>query len=112
MIVISKTIRLPFRIERADTAWKRFVGLLNHKGPLVEKGLLLTPCNSIHMFFVRHPIDVVFLNKSNRVIKTVAYLRPWRVISPVKHAHATLELPLGTIKKERIRVGDTIHFHD
>ncbi|WP_353056488.1 DUF192 domain-containing protein [Sporosarcina luteola] len=111
MIVISKTVLLPFQIIRADTVWKRSLGLLSHKGPLIDKGLLLTPCNSIHMFFVRHPIDVVFLNKSNRVIKTISYLRPWRVVPPVKNAHSTLELPLGTVKAEKIRVGDTIQMN-
>ncbi|MCG7344132.1 DUF192 domain-containing protein [Sporosarcina sp. ACRSL] len=108
---MSKTIFLPFPINRADTAWSRFVGLLSHKGPLVDKGLLLTPCNSIHMFFMWHPIDAVFLDKSNCVVKTVSYLKPWRVILPVKNAHSTLELPVGTVKKEKIRVGDTMQFN-
>ncbi|MFS0689342.1 DUF192 domain-containing protein [Sporosarcina sp. 179-K 8C2 HS] len=111
MIAISKTILLPFQIIRADTFWKRLTGLSGHKGPLINKGLHLIPCNSIHMFFIRHPIDVIFLNKSNRVIKTISYLRPWRVVPPVKNAHSTLELPLGTVKAEKIRVDDTIQMN-
>lgn len=110
-MVISKTVHLPFQIKRADTVWARFKGRLGHKGPIVNKGLLLTPCNSLRMFFIRHPIDVIFLNKSNRVIKTLSYRRPWRVIPPVKKAHATLILPLGTIKKEKIRVDDTLQLN-
>jgi len=111
-MTISKTIFLPFQIILADTFWKRFIGLLSHKGPLVNKGLHLIPCNSIHMFFIWHPIDVVFLDKSNRVVKTVSYLKPWRVIFPVKSAYSTLELPVGTVKVEKIRVGDTIGFKE
>lgn len=111
LMVISKTILLPFHIKCADTFWTRFKGRVGPKGPLVDKGLLLTPCNSLRMFFIRHPIDVIFLNKSNRVIKTISYRRPWRVIPPVKNAEATLILPLGTVKKEKVRVDDTLQFN-
>ncbi|MFC5604313.1 DUF192 domain-containing protein [Sporosarcina koreensis] len=113
-MVISKTILLPFQINRADTIWARFKGRLGYKGQLVNKGLLLTPCNSLRMFFIRHPIDVIFLNKSNRVLKTMSYRRPWRVVPPVKNAYSTLILPLGTVKKEKIRVDDTLqlNFHE
>lgn len=110
-MAISKTVLLPFQIKRADTFWLRFKGRIGHKGPLVEKGILLTPCNSLRMFFIRQPIDVIFLNKSNRVIKTLSYRKPWRVVPPVKKAHATLILPLGTVKKEKIRVDDTLQFN-
>lgn len=110
-MVISKTILLPFQISCADTVWTRFKSRIGHKGQLVNKGLLLTPCNSLRMFFIRNPIDVIFLNKSNRVIKTLSYRKPWRVVPPVKKAHATLILPLGTVKKEKIRVGDTLQFN-
>lgn len=109
-MVISKTIFLPFAIIRADTVRKRLIKPLSQKGPLVEKGLHLIPCNFTHMFFKWNPVDVVFLDKSNRVVKTVSYLKPWRVILPVKNAHSTLELPVGTVKAEKIRVGDTIGF--
>lgn len=113
-MVISKTILLPFQIKRADTMWARFKSRLGYKGALVNKGLLLTPCNSLRMFFIRHPIDVIFLNKSNRVIKTMSYRRPWRVVPPVNNAYATLIIPLGTVKKEKIRVDDTLqlNFYD
>ncbi|WP_353056394.1 DUF192 domain-containing protein [Sporosarcina luteola] len=98
-------------MKHADTFWKRFMGRISHNGQLVNKGLLLTPCNSLRMFIIRHPIDVIFLTKSNRVIKSMSYRRPWRVVPPVKNAHSTLILPLGTIKKEKIRVDDTLQFN-
>ena len=111
-MVISKSTSLPFQIKRADTAWLRLTDSLRSKGPLVNTGILLTPCKSVHMFFTRHPIDVVFLDKSNRVIKTVSFLKPWRVIPPVKNAHATLKLPVGTVKTEKIRVGYKLNLND
>lgn len=104
----SRTIDLQLRIIYADSIWKRFKGLLFYKKPITNVGLLITPCNSIHMFFMRFPIDVVFLDESNIAVKIVEQIKPWRVIPPVSDAHSALELPAGTIDKMNIRQGDTI----
>ena len=106
----SKTINLQLRIKHADSFWKRFKGLLFYKKPIIEEGLLITPCNSIHMFFMRFPIDVVFLDESNNVVKVVPHIKPWRVVLPVRNARSALELPTGTVDKKNIREGDTIIF--
>ncbi|MGB2994024.1 MAG: DUF192 domain-containing protein [Paenisporosarcina sp.] len=112
MIYESKTINLNFKINHALTFWQRFKGLLLYKKPIVDEGLLITRCNSIHMFFMKFPIDAVFLDQSNTVVKVVSHVKPWSVISPVRSAHSTLELPSGTISKRSIGVGDTIILED
>ncbi|MGB2992989.1 MAG: DUF192 domain-containing protein [Paenisporosarcina sp.] len=112
MIYKSKTINLEFRINHAHTFWQRFKGLLFYKKPIVDEGLLITRCNSIHMFFMKFPIDAVFLDQSNTVVKVVSHVKPWSVISPVRSAHSTLELPSGTISERSIGVGDTIILED
>ncbi|MCJ8009239.1 DUF192 domain-containing protein [Lederbergia wuyishanensis] len=104
----AKEIQLPLIIHRADTSWKRLKGLLFYKEPIMEEGLLITPCNSIHMFFMRFAIDVVFLDQANKVVKVVSGLKPWKMIPPVSNAYATLELPTGTIANQQISIGDTI----
>ena len=106
----SKTIDLQLKIKHADSYWKRLNGLLFYKKPIIEEGLLITPCNSIHMFFMRFPIDVIFLDQSNNVVKVVENIQPWRIVPPVRTAHSALELPTGTIVREKIREGDTITF--
>jgi len=108
----SKTINLEFRINHAHTFWQRFKGLLFYKKPIIDEGLLITPCNSIHMFFMKFPIDAVFLDQTNTVVKVASNVKPWSVISPVRSAHSTLELPSGTIRKRSIGVGDTIILED
>ncbi len=108
MIHKYKAINLELRIVHANNFWQRFKGLLFYKSPL-EEGLLITRCNSIHMFFMKFPIDVVFLNQSNTVVKVVSNVKPWSFISPVNLANSTLELPSGTISKRNICVGDTIN---
>lgn len=109
MIHKTKKINLGLRIIPANNFWLRIKGLLFHKEPVVEEGLLITPCNSIHMFFMRFPIDVIFLNQSNTVVKIVPNVKPWTFIAPVRAAHSTLELPSGTINKSNICEGDTIN---
>ena len=109
MIHKTKIINLGLRIIPANNFWLRCKGLLFHKKPIVEEGLLLSPCNSIHMFFMRFPIDVVFLNQTNHVVKVVPNLKPWQMVSSVHGAHSTLELPIGTIVKSNICEGDTIN---
>ncbi|MGM8212314.1 DUF192 domain-containing protein [Virgibacillus sp. W0430] len=101
-------VKAILNIIYADSAWKRMKGLMFYKQPISKIGLYIVPCNSIHMFFMRFPIDVVFTDRSNRVVKVVRALKPWKVIFPVKDAYAVLELPTGTIAKEGIRKGDYI----
>lgn len=106
--MLAKTIELQLKIKHANSFWTRFKGLLLYKKPFIEEGLLITPCNSIHMFFMRFPIDVAFLDQSNNVVKLVSNIKPWRVVPPVRGAHSALELPSGTIFLKDICEGDTI----
>ena len=108
--MIAQTINLDYKIKHATSFQDRFKGLLFHKKPIVDEGLLITPCNSIHMFFMRFPIDVVFLDRSNNVVKSVSNIKPWRIVPPVQTAHSALELPSGTIIQRNIREGDKITF--
>lgn len=76
--------------------------------PIVDEGILLVPCNSIHMFFMFFPIDVVFLDGDDVVVTVRERVKPNRVIMPVAGAVKTLELPVGTIEKLALSVGDKL----
>ncbi|MEM4254091.1 MAG: DUF192 domain-containing protein [Candidatus Woesearchaeota archaeon] len=65
---------------------------------------------SIHTFFVRHYLDVLFLNDHWEVIDVVEGLRPKRVYTPKQKAMFVIELPEGTISKSGTRIGDIINF--
>ena len=107
---MAKTIDLQIHITHATNFGSRLKGLLFQKKPITKEGLLLKPCNSVHMFFMRFPIDVVFLDSSNKVVKGVSYLKPWRIVPPVSGAHSALELPAGMIREREICVGDLVQF--
>lgn len=90
-----------------QTAWERLRGLLAY--PRLEKNqaLLITPCSSVHMFGMRYPLDIAYLNKRGEVIKTVSSLRPMAV-SMCVGASATLEMPVDSLNKHNIKKGDVL----
>lgn len=101
-VEVASTLRL------ADNVWTRFVGLQFARELPEGHGLLLRPCNSVHMFFMRFPIDVVFLTKDLVVERLLPNLKPWRVSPVVLKAYQTLELPAGTIEQRGLSVGDRL----
>ena len=79
-----------FYVESADTFFSRLTGLMFRKSYDTDKALHITPCNSIHMFFMRFPITVVFVNKENYVLKVVENMKPWKMAFCFK-AHGVYE---------------------
>lgn len=68
--------------------------------------LLIKPCSSIHTFFMRFPIDVVFVDKASRVVKIAENVKPWRLLLGGKGAHAVVELANGALAGTDLKVGD------
>lgn len=82
------------RVRTALRWWSRAVGLLATPRLEDPSGLWIAPCNSVHTFGMRYPIDVVFLARDGAVQRVVAGLRPWRAAA-CRRAHTTLELRAG-----------------
>jgi uncharacterized membrane protein (UPF0127 family) len=99
------------RCEIADRTLPRMRGLLGRSGLEPGGGMLLTPEPSVHMFFMRFPIDAVFLDRAHEVVGVKHDLRPWKVAG-ARGAHATLELPAGAAEAARIEVGDVLIIED
>lgn len=105
---IDSFVRIPFTIIKANTFRKRLLGLMFRKKPLEKEGLWIYPCNSIHMCFMQFPIDVVFLDRNNQIVKTIQNLKPWRFVAPIKNAYSVIELPIGTIEKFNLKNGQPL----
>ena len=73
-----------------------------------NEGLWMARCKAIHTFFMRFPIDVVFLDRDFIVKKTVKGLRPFRPVVSCRHAQGVLELPERTIDRAQIQIGDRV----
>jgi uncharacterized protein len=104
----TRGVRLADRVVMAETAAARMRGLLGRTGLDAGEGLWIRPCNSIHMFFMRFPIDALFLSKEMRVVRGVAGLKPWRIAGPVGGASSVLELPAGVLAASGCQAGDLI----
>jgi uncharacterized membrane protein (UPF0127 family) len=96
--------------ERCTVAyrmWPRMRGLLGKRGLHSGEGLLIRPAPSIHTFFMRFPIDVVFLSRQGEVLKVAERVPPWRARS-CRHSYAVLELAAGEAGRRGIAVGDRL----
>ena len=91
----------------AETPPTRLRGLLGRAGLERGEGLLLRPASSIHMWFMRFPIDAVFLDGEQRVLRVVEHLAPWRV-AVCRGANAVLELPAGEAARVGLAPGDRV----
>jgi uncharacterized protein len=95
----------------ADSFLRRFAGLMGKKALPESGGLLLSPCNSIHMFFMRITLDLIFVDKNNIIVYLKENIKPWRVSRIVRSAVSVIELPAGTIKNTGTGVGDRLGIH-
>lgn len=80
-------------------------GLLGCKILFTGEGLLINPCSSVHTFCMNMPIDVVFLNSENIIIKIKSNLKPQRMVM-TWNAVSVLELGEGQAQKSGLRIGD------
>jgi uncharacterized protein len=95
------------RCEIPESAFGRMRGLLGRDGLEPGTGMLIDRAGSVHMFFMRFPIDVVFLDRNRKVVRIVHGLRPWR-IAGARRAVATLELPVGAVDEAGLEAGDVL----
>ncbi len=101
-------------VETASSLWARFMGLMGRRTLPAGHALWLKGGNGIHMFFMRFPIDAVFLARpgSDGALEVLAAkrgLRPWTgIVLLVRGADSVLELPVGTIDASGTVAGDVV----
>jgi uncharacterized membrane protein (UPF0127 family) len=91
----------------ADRMLPRMKGLLGRRELPPGEGMLIEPAPSIHTFFMRFPIDAVFLSRDNEVLKVATHVKPWRTRS-CRRAYAVLELAAGEAERRGIERGQRL----
>jgi uncharacterized membrane protein (UPF0127 family) len=86
---------------------RRMLGLLGRSSLTGSEGILLRPAGSIHTFFMRFPIDVVFLDRDLVVVGIEPALRPWRTAGR-RGAKSVVELAAGECARRGVAVGDRL----
>lgn len=97
-------------VQIAQNIFHRLKGLIGRDTLEFGEALWIKPCNSIHTFLMRFPIDVIFLNKNNKVIAMKENVHPNRLTRLYLRAVSVLELPAGAIEATATIVGDEIEF--
>ena len=104
---VTRGTVLASRLELAGTGETRRKGLLGRKNLPPGDGLWIAPCESVHTFFMRFAIDLVYLDRNLQVRKVRSNVGPWR-LSACLRAHSVLELPAGTVNATRTQRGDVV----
>jgi hypothetical protein len=93
-------------IAAFDSASRR-TGLLKHGSLPARSAMIIAPSNAIHTFFMKFPIDVVFVARDGQVRKVRHAVAPWRM-SGCLRAYAVIELPAGTLREAGVEPGDRL----
>lgn len=98
-ILIRQTNNTPVvkDLLMAETIVERMRGLLGRTDLPRDTGLLIRPCRSIHMWFMRFPIDAAFLDADLRVLKISRGLRPWQLAVAPGGTQCVLETAAGVL---------------
>ncbi|HEY1985218.1 MAG TPA: DUF192 domain-containing protein [Terracidiphilus sp.] len=107
----NRNTLLATRLEVANTGELRRKGLLGRTRLAAGDGLWIVPCESVHTFFMRFPIDLIYLDRDHQVRKLRHEVVPWRM-SACLSAHSVLELPPGSIRDSKTEVGDRLIFSE
>ena len=94
-------------VELAITRATRRRGLLGRDGLPSGHALLIAPCSSIHTWFMRFPIDVIFVRRDGLVLKTRAAIPAWKMAFGWA-AYATVEVPSGAVALNSVKPGDRL----
>lgn len=103
------------RLVLGESFVQRFLGLMGRASIDEGEGLYLAS-NSIHMFFMRFPIDALFVSRADaeghrRVVGMRPDLPPWRgIVMPVRGAEGVVEMPAGTLARVGVSIGDEVVF--
>jgi uncharacterized membrane protein (UPF0127 family) len=110
--VLNRTrgVTLAERAELASNPWTRFWGLMGRRSLERGGGLVLKPGGGIHMWFMRIPLDVIHVDKRDRVTHVLRGIKPWRFGPLFVGGKLAIELPVGAA--DTTRVGDEVAIQD
>ena len=94
-------------VSVADTMRSRFIGLMGKKYIAANEGLLIMPCNQVHTFHMRFPIDIIYLSKDMEIVG-LQTLPPGKIGEKFKSAFYVLETTAGSAENFKLTPGNTL----
>jgi uncharacterized membrane protein (UPF0127 family) len=104
---ITRDTQLATNVQLAGNGGSRRKGLLGRERLAEGEGLWIVPCEAVHTFWMRFSIDLVYLDRDHRVVKTRSNVPPWRLSACVR-AHSVVELAAGVVQETQTRPGDRL----
>jgi uncharacterized membrane protein (UPF0127 family) len=112
LLNVSLAATLADEAELAERPLARMKGLLGRDSLPEGRALVIKPCTSIHTFFMRFPIDVLFLDEAGRVLRAIERMPPWRLTRIYPRAACVAELWAGAIARSATREGDEVRLQN
>ncbi|MFC3015518.1 DUF192 domain-containing protein [Virgibacillus litoralis] len=97
-------------VQTAYSFWKRLKGLMFVKSLPDNFALHIAPCSSIHTFFMKCRIDILYLSQENEIVGMEEDLAPGKIGKRFSNVQSVLELPAGNIKTSAVNVGQAVDF--
>ncbi len=104
----TRQTTLAMRAGFANSMFSRAIGLMGQPTLPEGSGLVIDPCTSIHMFFMRFAIDALYVAGDGIVLRVVPHLRPWRLGPIILRSRYVVELPAGTAERTGTQPGDLL----
>ena len=104
----TRNVNLVRHGKVANNAWTRFKGLIGVRELSDGDGLAIVPSSGVHCMFMSIPIDVVYVDKADRVVALDPNMKPWEVGRLYRGVRYVIELPAGTIARTGTQVGDQL----
>jgi uncharacterized membrane protein (UPF0127 family) len=110
LIIQESGQQVGHRIAEAYSFLRRLRGLMLTSSLSEGSGLHIRPCRSIHSFFMRYPIDVLYLDKENYIVGIQHRLTPGKLGAVFRGTRSVVELPAGTLEGESVQLGQKVIF--
>ncbi|MGC8668405.1 MAG: DUF192 domain-containing protein [Chthonomonadales bacterium] len=101
-------VQIASRAVIAGSLGARIKGLIGRTRLEPGEALWLEPCNGIHTFGMRFPLDVLTLDRTLRIVRLYRAVQPNRILLPARGGYITIEAPIGTIERCGLREGDLV----
>lgn len=95
-------------LKPAYSFTKRLKGLMFDKRMQPQSGVHIKPCTSVHTFFMKFPIDIIYVDREMKVVGLEHSLEPGKTGKRFKNVHSVIELEVGRILDLGITVGQTL----
>jgi uncharacterized membrane protein (UPF0127 family) len=99
--VLARTL-----LPALDSATRK-TGLLKHTSLADGEAMVIAPSNAVHTWFMKFDLDLVFVRRDGRVVKTRAAVKPWRMSAALR-AFAVIEMRAGTLADRDTQPGDIL----